>query len=75
MIKIKVNLNVYLDKFIHVSIKQYSAFRTNFRRKIYVRRENFRRDVSTNFCRDTGRVKLNVCVVFNSFCCDTCGPP
>ena len=23
----------------------------------------------------TGRVKLNVCVVFKSFCRDTCGPP
>ena len=58
MIKIKVNLNVYLDKFIHVSTKQYSAFRTNFRRKIYIRREiyfrreNVCRDVSANFCRD-----------------------
>ena len=33
MIKIKVNLYVYLDKFIHVSTKQYSSLRTNFRRK------------------------------------------
>ena len=50
MIKIKVNLNVYLDKFIHVSTKQYSAFRTNFRRKIYICREiYFRRDVSATF--------------------------
>ena len=83
--KTKVNLYVYLDKFIYVSIKQYSAFRTNFRRKIYFRRENFCRhvsanfccDVSTNFCRDVSTnfsrdVSTNFCRdASTNFCRDT----
>ena len=66
--KTKVNLCVDVDKFTYVSIKQYSAFRTNFRRKIYFRRENFCRDVSVTFCRD---VSTNFCRdVSTNFCRD-----